>query len=276
MRKHIFFSIMISIVLTLSITGRAQAGEWKQDGKGWWYQKSDKGYLKDTWFIDKDGKQYYFNSDGYMLQDTMTPDGFFVGADGAFFELGERGHGIRLAYEHEGYLEHDVDLDGKMDKVWLVRGGFQGDTWTILPDEFLDLNNYKISCYSFQPLDKPKIINRGEVDFVADTYDENQREFEVRMNLWYQDILEPTPDGHARKTSEPEFGKKYLFNETNIILVDNPNISSYKELWDSMWSGEHPMYKTTLNCFMIECEHEITGEKQTWYFWLIPLNKSSK
>ena len=38
-----------------------------------------------TW-KEIDGKQYYFGSDGYMLSNTTTPDGYYVGADGAWIE----------------------------------------------------------------------------------------------------------------------------------------------------------------------------------------------
>jgi len=61
-------------------------GQWKQDEKGWWYQKADGSYITSSWFTDIGGKQYYFGADGYMLANTTTPDGYKVGADGAWIE----------------------------------------------------------------------------------------------------------------------------------------------------------------------------------------------
>lgn len=58
---------------------------WKQDGTGWWYQNADGSYPVNQW-REVNGKQYYFGADGYMLADTTTPDGYSVGADGAWIE----------------------------------------------------------------------------------------------------------------------------------------------------------------------------------------------
>ncbi|MCI8268579.1 MAG: DUF5067 domain-containing protein [Lachnospiraceae bacterium] len=75
---------ILCAVLAMSITfsGVAYAGEWKQDEKGWWYQNDDGGYPANQW-QEIAGKQYYFDADGYMLANTTTPDGAFVGTDGA-------------------------------------------------------------------------------------------------------------------------------------------------------------------------------------------------
>lgn len=58
---------------------------WKQDKNGWWYQNSDGTYPISEW-KEINGKQYYFGSDGYMLSNTTTPDGYKVGADGAWIQ----------------------------------------------------------------------------------------------------------------------------------------------------------------------------------------------
>lgn len=62
-----------------------QAEGWAQDNVGWWYRNADGSYPVNTW-KELGGKQYYFGSDGYMLKDTTTPDGFQVGSDGAWIE----------------------------------------------------------------------------------------------------------------------------------------------------------------------------------------------
>lgn len=77
-----------------------QAGEWKEDGTGKWYDNGDGTYKQADWLLDN-GKWYYFREDGYlqcnawvgnyyvgadgvMLTSTTTPDGYQVGADGAW------------------------------------------------------------------------------------------------------------------------------------------------------------------------------------------------
>lgn len=76
---------------------------WQRDSTGWWYLHSDGHWPASEWLFWKDN-WYYFDSDGYMatgwrlwdgkhyylddtngamLHDTVTPDGYYVGSDGA-------------------------------------------------------------------------------------------------------------------------------------------------------------------------------------------------
>ena len=75
-----FSSIMVS---------SAWAGTWKQNNVGWWFDNGNGTYPASTWqWIDgnNDGiaECYYFDRAGYMLANTSTPDGYQVGADGAW------------------------------------------------------------------------------------------------------------------------------------------------------------------------------------------------
>lgn len=64
MRKS--FKVIISaIVLTLSITGTAFAGQWKQNTTGWWYQRDDGSNPSNKWEQISD-KWYYFTPAGYI------------------------------------------------------------------------------------------------------------------------------------------------------------------------------------------------------------------
>ena len=56
---------------------------WYREGEGWRYYNGDGSYQKDGWFEDTDHRWYYFDEDGYMMTDTLTPDGFRLGSDGA-------------------------------------------------------------------------------------------------------------------------------------------------------------------------------------------------
>ena len=81
------------------------AGVWIRDGKGWWYRNPDgsytvnnwqlienqryffgeTGYMKTGWIL-WNGQWYYCGSDGAMLANTTTPDGYYVGSDGAWIQ----------------------------------------------------------------------------------------------------------------------------------------------------------------------------------------------
>ena len=55
---------------------------WEKDGNGHSrYQKSNGTYVADSW-LTIDDKSYYMDSNGVMLTDTLTPDGFYINAKG--------------------------------------------------------------------------------------------------------------------------------------------------------------------------------------------------
>lgn len=89
---------------------------WVQDEIGRWYRNPDNSYPINTW-KEIDGKQYYFGSDGYMLHDTITPDGYTVGSDGAWIETPETEEDLEVdkeAYEQaKRYLE-EAEANGEL------------------------------------------------------------------------------------------------------------------------------------------------------------------
>ena len=87
-------------VLSFAAFTQAYAADWKKDNIGWWWQEDNGTYPVNTWKM-LNGKWYYFygngymasnvwignfyvGSDGAMLANTRTPDGYLVGADGAW------------------------------------------------------------------------------------------------------------------------------------------------------------------------------------------------
>lgn len=76
------FKLDPNLAGTETTQNNTATGQWIQDSTGWWYQNPDMSYPKSTW-QEIDGKWYYFNENGYMLENTVTPDGNKVGADGA-------------------------------------------------------------------------------------------------------------------------------------------------------------------------------------------------
>ena len=81
MKKAI--TIVIATATMASQAMPAMAAEWKQDNTGWWYQEDNGSYPTNSWkWIN--GKCYYFDSNGYMLASTTTPDGYTVDATGAW------------------------------------------------------------------------------------------------------------------------------------------------------------------------------------------------
>lgn len=92
MKKN-FVTIVCATAMSLSLSLPAFAGQWISNSTGWWWQNDDGSWPANSWqWLDgnKDGiaECYYFNSEGYMLANTATPDGYRVNANGAWVENG--------------------------------------------------------------------------------------------------------------------------------------------------------------------------------------------
>ena len=73
-RKMLLFIATTMILNTFS----SFAGQWINNG--YWYYLDDNGnYLKNQWVGN-----YYLGADGVMMTNSWTPDGYYVGADGAW------------------------------------------------------------------------------------------------------------------------------------------------------------------------------------------------
>ena len=57
---------------------------WYQDAGGWHYIMKNGRYAGATWIQDTDGKWYYINIGTYMETDDVTPDGYYVDANGVW------------------------------------------------------------------------------------------------------------------------------------------------------------------------------------------------
>ena len=57
---------------------------WYQDAGGWHYIMKNGRYAGATWIQDTDGKWYYINIGTYMETDDITPDGYYVDANGVW------------------------------------------------------------------------------------------------------------------------------------------------------------------------------------------------
>ncbi|MEG1293095.1 MAG: polysaccharide deacetylase family protein [Clostridium sp.] len=64
----------------------AYAGNWKYDGIDWKFYNNDGTFRASEWFQDEDGCWYYLDSEGKMMIDMVTPDGYTVGKDGSWIQ----------------------------------------------------------------------------------------------------------------------------------------------------------------------------------------------
>ncbi len=112
MAKHRLFAVTLVLAACISID--AFGGEWKKGAdERWWYQYDDGGYPSSKW-LEVDGKHYYFGPDGYMLANTITPDGYLVGADGAWVDgTNVKSTDARGESQHSSHNESDSASKGR-------------------------------------------------------------------------------------------------------------------------------------------------------------------
>ncbi len=91
MKKIAIAALAAATMLTFSMSLFADSTGWRQNSTGWWYATNNAGttWYSNGWqWIDgnNDGiaECYYFDSNGYALTNTTTPDGYTVDANGAW------------------------------------------------------------------------------------------------------------------------------------------------------------------------------------------------
>lgn len=95
-----------------SVKTRAVQG-WIQDSTGWWYQYSDGSYPVSSW-RKIDGSWYYFNSNGYWVDNNIHEQGSIKGIDvsawqGSIDWQAVKDDGIQFAFIRVGHGTHELD-----------------------------------------------------------------------------------------------------------------------------------------------------------------------
>lgn len=86
--------LLLTVVpMTLALSFTSMAGQWSGDMNGWWYTEDDGSYLTNGWYWldgNNDGIEecYYFDKDGYMVNDQGYADGYQVDENGAWIADG--------------------------------------------------------------------------------------------------------------------------------------------------------------------------------------------
>lgn len=115
--KKLYFLLSTTAAL-LSISFSAYAGQWHQEGEHWKYLNNDGTYSAHTWqWIDGNGdgisESYYFDDNGFLYLDTITPDGYSVNQDGAWVVNGEVQTKSETSGEGE-YISLEVGYNAKI------------------------------------------------------------------------------------------------------------------------------------------------------------------
>ena len=93
------------------VPATVQAAGWKQNKNGYWWQENDYSYPRNQWKTIY-GKQYHFNSGGYM-------DTGWTKVDGRWYYLGARNDGAKKTYWQKVYGKY----------YWLGSNGVMRTGW---------------------------------------------------------------------------------------------------------------------------------------------------
>ena len=156
-------------------------GTWEKDQIGYWYRFEDGTWPSNGWTIIRDDtvtnthryKYYYFNESGYLLMNTITPDGETVNENGE--RMGPWGPRTVAGVFSRDDVDYNINLGFIKDKVTpLDANGFgEGGISNIVLDHVnktrLEMNNkyeFVITCYDYSTL-RP-----GKLNDVTVTYKE--------------------------------------------------------------------------------------------------------
>ena len=104
-------AILVGTLAFSMIPATVQAAGWKQNKNGYWWQENDYSYPRNQWKTIY-GKQYHFNSGGYM-------DTGWTKVDGRWYYLGARNDGAKKTYWQKVYGKY----------YWLGSNGVMRTGW---------------------------------------------------------------------------------------------------------------------------------------------------
>lgn len=166
---------------TAETQGQIVTEGWQQDGNGWWYQNADGSYPKNAW-KEIGGKQYYFGSDGYMLHDTDTPDGYKVGADGAWVQEANNEAHSQNTNEQVNYVVDSNALDQNKAAGWFDDNGkraYKKENGEYCRLEWVRIDGrdyyFDIEAHVEWELEPLSTRNRQEKSIISDLRDERAR-----------------------------------------------------------------------------------------------------
>lgn len=88
MKKTLYILTAIMLI-TMMTSFTVWAGKWRMGDGKWWYDNENGTYLVNGWhWVDGNGdgmaECYFFDENGWILTNSMTPDGYQVDANGAW------------------------------------------------------------------------------------------------------------------------------------------------------------------------------------------------
>ena len=133
--SYALHSTTLSVVSSPAPQPQPQAGEWKQDSRGWWYANADGSYPKDQ-AVTIGGTVYRFDASGYMRTGWVKDDGSWYyhtgsGAQasgwtlvgGSWYYLDPSSGAMATGWTQVGSAWYYLNAAGDIATGWLKDGG---------------------------------------------------------------------------------------------------------------------------------------------------------
>lgn len=234
-----------ALFMSMTLNQITFAGEWKSDEIGQWYQNDDGSYPVNTWqWIDgnRDGvsESYYFNENGYMLANTITPDNYTVNVDGAWTVNGVvQTQGQSTVTNPVQNYDEQYPLKGRVEKYLGNENGFLCWYWTG-PHVILE-----------------GIVPAGTTGIVY----RNQKAIEHREPIYHVGLSQYGIDVLAKLSGYPYKNAVSDKTEANVLLNE---VREFMNSFD--WRNASDLEKATRICNRIHqasYDHDAANEAST-------------
>jgi hypothetical protein len=257
-KKFIAMGIIVSSICVQPITG--VSASWKHNNDNTWsYDNVSNGWFKDNnnwyffknnvmqtgWLKDNDGSWYYLSSNGEMLHDTTTPDGFKVGSNGIYIVNNTVNNTTNNANSNN---TTDTNLTNNIDNSTKSSSDITlNNTGSITNNTTNNNVDVKVTQKSDDTLQKQLAKNQAD-------YEKAKKESQDKLNAYYQVQIDSIQDKIAQakidleriknqktiksyeKQSDGSFQFVYTYDKTKVASQEKlikdyeTQIASYKAL----------------------------------------------
>lgn len=256
-------------LLSLSVASTAMAGTWKQDSEGWRWKEDDHTYTASAWKwidSDKDGMAecYYFDDNGILVTNAMTPDGRTVNENGAWTDDGiirlrASNPSTDLEMKKEGALLYqeadkkstslpgqDINADITMDLYY---------DWLQIPIIMnMQMKYHDINTPNMEFLSKSNIkslgVEKTESSFYTNGcyYSDSGDSSKYKMNIGYEDMTKHLTLGGLTgqfaeflnnvQIAKDKAGNNVLFYSTEAGGLEQYLNNFYDKVWPSLTDSD--------------------------------------
>ena len=215
----------------------ASGWKWQEDGR-YKYMKPDGTYVTNGW-LNVDDKLYYMDAEGYMLADTVTPDGYYVNSSGAKQEYmpgwfqNERGWKYVLKNGYFAASTWVQDTDGKY--YYFDIGGYMRtdydtpDGYHVGPDGVWD-GQPQTGAYGQNP--GPGGVAAEETSAEDTAGSETTGSWEVIDSQWKYKLEDGS---YVTNTWKLINGNWYYFDENSLMLANQNTPDGYYVDSEGIW-----------------------------------------